>query len=199
KTFAAVFVRDGTLAFFGKRITSDLDDRGAKKSGAGHSRVLNGTSVIRAATAHAVWTDSPDGRPTADHERLWMDVWLATRNGRPGIVEQFREAATSLNFRIAPGELSFPERSVLLVYGSVGQIKRSMMTVNSIAELRRAKETAEFFDSLNPEEQPQWIDELNDRLTLPADGAEVPYVCLLDTGVNNGHPLLRQAITDADE
>merc|ERR1712000_246889 len=59
--------------------------------------------------------------------------------------------------------------------------------------------TAEFFDSLNPEEQPQWIDELNDRLTLPADGAEVPYVRVLDTGVNNGHPLLRQAIAHADK
>nr|WP_305909719.1 S8 family peptidase [Methylomarinum sp. Ch1-1]MDP4522650.1 S8 family peptidase [Methylomarinum sp. Ch1-1] len=88
---------------------------------------------------------------------------------------------------------------MLLVYGSVGQMKRSMMTLNSIAELRRAKETAEFFDALPTEEQPEWIDELNDRLTFPDDGADAPYVCLLDTGVNNGHPLLQQAIANADK
>ncbi|POP52632.1 hypothetical protein C0068_10985 [Zhongshania marina] len=190
---------DGKLEFFEKLITSYLDDSKDKKSGPAHSKLLNAISDIRAATLQALWTDSPDAMPTADDEHLWWEVWLPTRNDRQGIVEQFREAATSLNFRIAPGELSFPERSVLLVYGSVDQMKRSMMTLNSIAELRRAKETADFFDSLNPEEQPQWIDELNDRLTLPADGAEVPYVCLLDTGVNNGHPLLRQAINNADK
>lgn len=43
------------------------------------------------------------------------------------------------------------------------------------------------------------MDELNERLTQPVDGAEVPYVCLLDTGVNNGHPLLQQAIANADK
>ncbi|MEZ5506446.1 MAG: S8 family peptidase [Gammaproteobacteria bacterium] len=199
KTFATVFVPDGKLGVFEKLITNYLDSGKDTKNGPANRKLLNTISDIRAATLQALWTDSPDAMPTADDEHLWWEVWLPTRNDRQGIVEQFREAATGLNFRIASGELSFPERSVLLVYGSVGQMKRSMMTLNSIAELRRAKETAEFFDALNPEEQPQWINELNDRLTLPADGAEVPYVCLLDTGVNNGHPLLQQAITNADK
>lgn len=199
KTFATVFVPDGKLEFFEKLIRSYLDNRNDKKSGPAHSKLLNAISDIRAATLQALWTDSPDAMPVADNEHIWWEVWLPTRNDQQGVVEQFRVIATSLNFRIAPGELTFPERSVLLVYGSVGQMKRSMMTLNSIAELRRAKETAEFFDSLDPEEQPNWLDELNDRLTLPADGAEVPYICLLDTGVNSGHPLLRQAITNADQ
>lgn len=199
KTFATVFVPDGKLGVFEKLITNYLDDSKDKKSGPAHSNLLNAISEIRAATLQALWTDSPDSMPIADDEHLWWEVWLPTRRDRHGVVNQFRAMASGLNFRIAPGELYFPERSVLLVYGSVGQMKRSMMTLNSIAELRRAKETAEFFDSLNPKEQPQWIDELKERLTLPADGAEVPYVCLLDTGVNNGHPLLQQAIANADK
>ncbi|MAZ09701.1 MAG: hypothetical protein CMN90_08485 [Sutterellaceae bacterium] len=190
---------DGKLGVFEKLITDYLDDGKDKKSGPAHSKLLNAISDIRAATLQALWTDSPDAMPTADDEHLWWEVWLPTRKDRQGVVEKFREAATGLSFRVAPGQLSFPERSVLLVYGSAGQMKRSMMTLNNIAELRRAKETAEFFDSLNPEEQPQWIDELNDRLTLPAHDADVPYVCLLDTGVNNGHPLLQQAIANTDK
>lgn len=199
KTFATVFVPDGKLTFFEKLITDYLDDSKDKKNGPAHSKLLNAISEIRAATLEALWTDSPETMPIEDNEQLWWEVWLPKRNDRQGIVNQFRETATGLNFRIAPGELSFPERSVLLVYGSVGQMKRSMMTLNSIAELRRAKETAEFFDALTPEEQPQWIDELNARLTFPADGEDAPYVCLLDTGVNNGHPLLQQAIANADK
>ncbi len=199
KTFATVFVPDGKLEFFEKLITAYLDEGKDNKSGPSHSKLLNAISEIRAATIQALWTDSPDTMPTDDDEYLWWEVWLPTRGDRQGVVDQFREMAVGLNFRLAPGELYFPERSVLLIYGSVGQMKRSMMTLNSIAELRRAKETAEFFDDLAPDEQPQWVDELNDRLSLPDNDADVPYVCLFDTGVNNGHPLLQHFIANADK
>lgn len=147
-TFATVFVPDGKLGVFERLIIDYLDENKDKRSGPAHSKLLNAISEIRAATLQALWTDSHDSMPTADEEHLWWEVWLPTRGDRQGVVNQFREMATGLNFRIAPGELYFPERSVLLVHGSVGQMKRSMMTLNSVAELRRAKETAEFFDAL---------------------------------------------------
>lgn len=199
KTLATVFIPDGKLEFFENLITAYLDESEDRKSGPAHGKLLNAISEIRAATLQALWTDSPETMPTDDDEHLWWEVWLPTRGERQGVVNQFREMAVGLNFRIAPGELYFPERSVLMVYGSVGQMKRSMMTLNSIAELRRAKDTAEFFDDLAPDEQPLWIDELNERLSLPDNDAEVPYVCLFDTGVNNGHPLLQQFIASADK
>lgn len=199
KTYATVFVPDGKLKLFENKVVAYLDESKDKNSNPANSALLNAISEIRAATLHALWTDSPDSMPIADEECLWWEVWLPTRGDRQGIVNQFRKLAERLNFRVSHGALYFPERSVLLVYGSVDQMKHSIMTLNSIAELRRAKETAEFFDALSPEEQPEWVDELNDRLILPADGVEVPYVCLLDTGVNNGHPLLQQAIANADK
>lgn len=199
KTFATVFVPDGKLELFEKRITAYLDEEQDKESGPAHSKLLNAISDIRAATIQALWTDSVDTMPTEDDEQLWWEVWLPTRDDRQRVVGQFREMAQGLDFRIAPGELYFPERSVLLVYGSVDQMKRSMMTLNSIAELRRAKETAEFFDGLASDEQPQWVEELTGRLSLPEEGSDVPHICLFDTGVNNGHPLLQHSIADADK
>lgn len=199
KTFATVFVPDGKLEFFEKLITDYLDENNDKKSGPAHSKLLNAISEIRAATLQALWTDTPDSMPTRDDEHLWWEVWLPTRGDRQGVVDQFKGMAAGLGFRNAPGVLHFPERSILLTYGSVEQMKRSMMTLNSIAELRRAKETAEFFDALTPQEQPEWADELNRRLTLPADGVDAPYICLFDTGINNGHPLLQHALSNGDK
>ena len=98
----------------------------------------------------------------------------------------------------APGELIFPERTVLLVRTSAEQMQRSILTLNSIAELRRAKETADFFDSLRPEEQREWLDDLLARTRFSPDGDEVPHVCLLDTGVNRGHGLLAPALAVDD-
>ena len=100
--------------------------------------------------------------------------------------------------RVAPGDLIFPERTVLLASASLEQMQHSMLTLNSIAELRRAKETAEFFDSLRQDEQQEWLEELLERTEFPADADEVPRVCLLDTGVNRGHPLLGPALAAGD-
>ena len=87
---------------------------------------------------------------------------------------------------------------MLLVSGSLEQMQHSMLTLNSVAELRRAKETAEFFDSLRPEEQQQWLDEVLARTQFPADTDEAPRVCHLDTGVNRGHRFLGPAVDPAD-
>lgn len=73
-----------------------------------------------------------------------------------------------------------------------------MLTLNSIAELRRAKETAEFFDSLEAHEQPEWVEQLASRLEYPAADSQVPHVSVLDTGVNAGYRLLRPLLADTD-
>ena len=199
RVYATVFVPDGKLDFFEKLIAAYLDEAKDTKSGPKNRKLLNAIAEIRAATLQALWTDTPDSMPTSDDESIWWEVWLPVKRDRQAVVDQFRNLAAGLNFRIAPGELVFPERTVLLVFGSVRQMKRSVMTLNSIAELRRAKETAEFFDSLSPEEQPGWVDDLNNRVTFLDENDDAPHICLFDTGVNNGHPLLQAALTDADK
>ncbi len=198
KVFATVFVPEGKLTFFEGLILAYLDEGKDTEKGPKNRKLLNAIAEIRAATLQSLWTDTAESMPVSDNETLWWEVWLPVKNDRQAVTSQFREMAESLGFDLAAGELVFPERTVLLVYGSVGQMKRSMMTLNSIAELRRAKETADFFDSLAPSEQPEWVAELNSRLTITPIDAVVPYICLLDTGVNNGHPLLQQALASTD-
>jgi hypothetical protein len=56
-------------------------------------------------------------------------------------------------------------------------MKRSMMAINCIAELRRAKETADFFDSLPPEEQSAWQNDLLGRCQFADTDEQTPYIC----------------------
>ena len=62
-------------------------------------------------------------------------------DGRPQI--PIRERAEAQGIEVARGELIFPERTVLLARASLEQMQRSMVTLNSIAELRRGKELAD--------------------------------------------------------
>jgi len=199
RTLATVFVPDGKLGVFEDLIAAYLDEsRDGKKGRPKNGALLDTIAEIRAATLAELWTDDPSALPRADDEMFWWEVWLPVRKERTAVTSEFKRLARGLGFRVADAELQFPERTVLLIHGSAGQMKRSVMTLNSIAELRRAKDTAEFFDSLRPDEQPMWLDDLLGRMSAPEPEAAVPHVCVFDTGVNHGHPLLELALDDGD-
>ena len=199
RIYATVFVPDGKLVHFESLIHNYLAE---KRDSIGrprdNKRLINAIREIRAASLRALWTDTDDAFPTDDEGVVWWEVWLPVRKDRTATVDAFRERAEAQAMRVAPGTLNFPERTVLLVSASVEQIQRSMRTLNSIAELRRAKETADFFDSLELAEQREWIDDLLNRAAFVEDASDVAHVCLLDTGVNRGHPLLTSALASND-
>ena len=199
RTYATIFVPDGKLVHFENMIRDYLEekrDRGGRLRD--HKNLVNAIQQIRVASLRELWTDDPDVFPVRDDEPFWWEVWLPIRADRSATLAAFRRLAEAQGFQVPPGELHFPERTVLLVRASAAEMSRSMMTLNSIAELRRAKETAEFFDALLPEEQSTWMDELLGRCHFSGTNESVPYVCLLDTGINNGHPLIASALADSD-
>ena len=204
RTMATIFVPDGKLHILENLVTAYLDeskDKINEQKGTRRPRnqkLLNTIRNIRVATLKALWTDDPEVLPQSDEEALWWEVWLSVRGDRTAEVQRFTHLAKALDFRIVPGQIEFPERTVVLIYGSRVRMQRSIMTLNSIAELRRGKETADFFDSLPPEDQLEWSDDLVQRLDLPVESEDAPHVCVLDTGINRGHPLLTSALDSRD-
>ncbi len=195
QTFATVFVPDGKLVRFDNLLNDYIAERRNRNGGAlDHRPLIDTIQEIRSATFDELWTDSVEALPATDEEVIWWEVWLPVRGNRETITTQFRRIATSIGFQIADGNVSFPERTVLLMRGQKRQIQQSMMLLNNVAELRRAKETAEFFDALDPAEQREWVDNL--LLNIRPPRPDSPFVCLLDSGVNNGHPLLTEYLRD---
>ena len=198
RTHATVFVPDGKLDHFEGLIRDYLAEKRDRAGRArDNQRLIDAIRQIRTASLRALWTDDREAFPSDAEERFWWEVWLPVR-GKQVVVETFRRLAEAQGMETAEGELTFPERTVLLVRTSAAEMQRSILTLNSIAELRRAKETADFFDSLPPEEQPEWVNEILTRARFSIEGSDVPHVCLLDTGVNRGHRLLAPALAIDD-
>jgi hypothetical protein len=198
-TVANVFVPDGKLDHFEKYIAEYLDAKTDKNGKLiDHGPLLNAISSIRSAELRGLWTDLPDLLPQDLTEQFWWEVWLPVRGQRSNVVEDFRKLAALAECQVSAHHINFPERTVVLMFGSQQQLSTSVMTLNCVAELRRAKETAEFFDGMVPLEQQQWVDETLARLTVAAEHEATPHVCLLDSGVNRGHPLLAPFLKTAD-
>ena len=133
---------------------------------------------------------------------FWWEVWLPVRGKnkqiREEVVSDFRKLAYAVGCEVGRGRADFPERVVVLMFGSELQFSQSLPALNCVAELRRAKETAEFFAGLDVSEQIEWQDDLIGRLRYPQKSESVPRICLLDSGVNRGHSLLTSAIQESD-
>ena len=198
-TYATVFVPDGMLKHIENKINDYLSE---KKDRIGRRRdnrpLIDTIQQIRSASLEAFWTDDQTLFPSDDEEQFWWEAWLPVRGDRTGVVDRFRRGAEYQGIWVASGQLEFPERTVLLMYLSASQIKNSSVMLNSIAELRRAKETAQFFEDLATEEQVEWLRDLQSRIRYVSDGPNVPYTCLIDTGVNRRHPLIEPAATESD-
>lgn len=187
---AAVRVPDGKLAVFERKVEAyrtETTRHGKPKNS------LLGAAVreIRRAVLDSLWTDRgplpPPGTP------LWWEVWLRREDG---LLDQLRGLAGRLGIRLSARSLDLLDRTVVLAFGDVEQLTASVDLLDCIAELRRAKELASFFTGLVPREQGDWVQDLAQRLT-PAS-ADAPAVCLLDTGVNRSHPLLRPFLAERD-
>jgi Subtilase family len=198
-TYANVFVPDGKLAHFEKYVAEYLAEKKNKNEDLiDHRTLLDTIESIRAAELRALWTDNLELLPQDPDETFWWEVWLPERGNRDLVVEDFRKLASAVGCTVSDGRVDFPERTVVMMHGSERQFSQSVMTLNCVAELRRAKETAELFDGMNAEEQQAWKDDLLTRTTFPTHADNVPRVCLIDSGVNRGHPLLSPAMTSDD-
>ena len=198
RTFATIFVPEGKLTAIESKLTAYIEERqDVNGNPRDHRSLIDAISAFRAAAFEALWTDDLRLFPQDELEELWWEVWLPVRDDRQAVIRDFRRLAEALQIRVSEQVLEFPERSVLLARGGRGQFAQSGLLLNCISEVRRAKETAAFFDELEPHEQGEWASELLHRLqTAPAGG---PYVCILDSGVNNGHPLIAPFHADGDQ
>jgi hypothetical protein len=191
---ATVYVPRGKLGYFEQKIKQYLDPELDSKQG--HPRnepLVASIEDIRLATLQSLWTDEETSLPAAS-KSLWWEVWL--RKNDDQALDVFCRVAQTLQMQVDKLILRFPDRCVVLARGTREQMSRSVELLDLIAELRRAKELASTFAEMNPYEQAEWRDELLRRLTPP--GADVPAVCLLDTGVNREHPLIAPALDPGD-
>lgn len=200
KWIATIFVPEGKLTHFLKKIGQyrDEETKPKKEDQEGkprHKDLVESIADIKLAAIDALWTDGPELLPTDNTAPFWWEVWL--RHSHKIDYEAFlREHSAQLEMAVSSESIRFLDRTVILVSGTKQQMSRSIHLLGSIAELRAAKESAAFFTGLDRIEQQDWINNALQRTTPPPE--QSPRVCLLDTGINEQHPLLQPVTTPND-
>ncbi len=190
---ATVFVPDDKVKHFLKRFEA-YAQRGPKRKGERrHVDMLDPVASLRLATLRGLWTDALEEYPQ-DGKAIWWEVWLRRKDDNE--LARLTEFAKLQKLTLAPRRLQFADRTVALVYATASQLAISVDVLGDLAEVRRAKETAAAFIDMAPHERVEWVQDLRARARAAPVGA--PAVCVLDTGVNRGHPLLANSLAAAD-
>lgn len=193
---AVLHVPDGKLSAFVKRVTEYMQQNNRQGTGPKHASLVNAIANIRRAAFSELWTDTTE--PPEDGQAHWFQIWLRHTSGRINdLVADFTAQAFKVGIEVEPGYVRFPGRIVVAAYGTRAQLELTAELLDLVAEVRLVEPNAEFYLSeLTPADRAEWVNDLLGRTTYIV-GNE-PHVCILDTGVNLGHPLLNPALNIED-
>lgn len=195
QTFATVYIPHGQERKFlnklNKYATEDMPNGKPK-----NDSLFRSIERVNIALLQALWTDSINEFPSEQLD--WYEVWIRT-NDTENIENQHNKFVNTLKalqiIHKSDSILNFPERSVFLVNANIESLTMLLQSSDQLAEIRAAKVLTGFIIDEYRNEQQEWVGEIYNRLKInPNSKSEV---CVLDTGVNNGHPLLADIIDDA--
>lgn len=202
-TEAAILVPFGQLKTLAKKVSAYADPSKDRPNKEGvksprNANLLANIDNIGVAALEALWTE-PEPLPETD-DPLWWELWISRAPRAevatatwPQIFEQTREA---LGLEVNRFRLHLPENEIVLLKARRSQLESSLDLLNTLTEVRKVRPCSIDLSDLPGPEQYEWIEEALQRITFP--GPNAPAVCLLDTGVNRDHPLLRNLFAEAD-
>ncbi len=161
-----------------------------------HAKLLFNIDDIRLATLEAFWTDAQFHDFPSTGDSVWWEVWFR-KSRYIGNEEKIASQLLAVGATIGVNELVFVEHVVKLVRASPDQLSNSLMLLDCLAELRKPQELNDFItsESQDFDNEQEWAADLRSRLKLEIDKNSV-LICLLDSGVNHRHELLRDIIPE---
>jgi hypothetical protein len=188
-TSAIVYVPEGKE----EDILRKIEEYKSNQTEAGkplNNNLLASIEDVKAAELKDFCTGSADGIP--EDEPICCEAWFCVSNGDyKGVDDAANDACEILRIKRGDDNFPFPDRLVKTVFANLNQLAELISASPSIAEIREAETIAESPIGVCSAELGESVQHLKDRTSHDFSNAAI---CILDTGVNSGHPLLYDSI-----
>lgn len=171
------------------KLTKEKIDTGEPKN----KKLLNNINDLKIATLNSFWVDAPEIPFPKENENIWWEVWFRKSDD---YIEKLKSVYYNLEIvgcQIGQSQIELADHIVKVIRGTTEQLSNSLLLLDNLAELRQPQEIANFIESF--EDKREWLNDLKERTKNNFDENSV-LICLLDTGINNKHPLLENFVFD---
>lgn len=188
-TKATVFIPKGKEQYFIDKAKDYATGENPRYKNPPNNSLIASIEDIKIALLDSFWIGRKEWMPKENP--VWCEIWLSS--DIESYEKEFRDISEKLNIEVKNQKLCFPERTVMFCKANEDMLNSLIESFGGIAEIRRASETAEFFTELDNEDQGEWVEDLQKRININDTGV---CISILDTGINNGHHLIRPVLED---
>ena len=197
-TYATIFLPNDNRDFLLNKIL-DYQTKPASKTNDSpkNLKLVNSIESIKLATINAFWNeDIPTITP---NNKVWCEVWLLNNGDlyKDQVLNKLSLFTERHNIDSNEDKLYFYERIVCMLKLDYNDMISLVHSFPYLAEFRLAKTTTAFWTELEPIEQQEWSESLVSRTIFNEDSNVM--VTILDTGINNGHILLKEVLKDSNK
>ena len=194
---ALVMVSEEGLARFERIGNEYLKKETPKTKQPKHNELIANISAISVANVKSFWNELPGTTFPGEDETIWWEVWIRRKPTKDIEYELGRVITQieSVGGIISEKEIRFPEHIIRFVKSTPKQLEESIMKLEVLAELRKPRDTADFFTEMGIIDREDWVKDIQNRIEIGANEDSVA-ICILDSGVNNKHVLLSDFLPD---
>jgi hypothetical protein len=184
---STVFVPNNKKDFFLKKINNYKENENKEA-------VVGTIENINLALVDSLWMSNKQHIP--NEIPVWCEAWLMyeIKEEVSSIVDEFFNICSTNSIQYKIGKIIFPERVVVGIRANKKQLSELQWMSARVAEYRIMMTSTGFFDELSEPDQQDFVEDLYERLDISERSNT--SVCLLDTGINNGHMLLAPFLSD---
>jgi hypothetical protein len=163
-----------------------------------NQKLVNNIDIIKRATLKAFWVDSQFYDFPNEEEVVWWEVWFRKSENYEEKLIDVQNNLELFECQLGKSEIVLADHVVKLVKGTANQLSKSLLPLNNLAELRKPQEIPNFIlhKDVSIETKNEYLTDLISRTESKLDDNSV-FICILDTGVNNQHPLLQPFLPDS--
>lgn len=186
-----VFVPQNSVSAFRARFTKYMGDDRTKKGKRFHGPLIDSLDSIELAAVRSYWNADPALIPS-DGAEHWWEIWLL-----PDGAQRFAVACAEYGLSLADSPpLTFAERIVLFVNGTLNSLYRAILASSAVAEIRPKYGLAGLIEGFEGKDHTGAAEEMATRREWSS--GDPTYVTILDVGVHAGHPMLAGVLDVAD-
>lgn len=181
---ATVFIPDYKKNNFFDKVEKYIDSDNNSKPR--NQELIEKIETVEKSSIEYLWSSPIEFIPKVS--AIWCEIWLASE-GRPleKAISYFREICKIFQIEYIDDVLEFPQRTIILIKANYAQLNELILSFGWIAEIRKIEELNSFWITQRISENNEWI---NEALKITNFTKSNNFICILDTGINNGHSLI---------